>query len=235
MILQWDKAMGRNKDKTAVTRRVMVWDLPVRLFHWSLVFCIAAAWWSGENDAMDWHMRFGYAVLALVLFRLIWGLVGSQTARFNQFVRGPAAILAHLRELAAPGRMAAHAGHNPLGALAVIGLLTVVTVQAVTGLFTSDGIMVDGPLAGKVSGATSALMRTIHKGNFNLLLAIVGLHIAAILLYAGLKRLDLVRPMVTGRAALLASEPAPRIVSLFRAFMVAAIATAAIWALISFA
>jgi len=227
--------MDRKTGGATATHKVIVWDLPVRLFHWSLVGCIAAAWWSAENDAMDWHMRFGYAVLALVLFRLIWGLVGSQTARFSQFVRGPAAIVAHLRELAAPGRMHPHAGHNALGALAVIGLLTVVGVQAVTGLFTSDGIMTDGPLAEKVSGATSALMRTIHKGNFNLLLGIVALHIVAIFTYAGLKRLDLVRPMVTGRAELPKSEPAPRIVSLSRAFMVAAISTAAIWALISFA
>jgi cytochrome b len=229
------KTMSRKTSSDNTIRRVIVWDLPVRLFHWSLVGCIVAAWWSAENDAMDWHMRFGYAVLALVLFRLIWGLVGSQTARFSQFVRGPAAILAHLRELAAPGRMHAHAGHNALGALAVIALLTMVTVQAVSGLFTSDGIMTDGPMVEKVSGATASLMRTIHLVNFNILLAIVALHIIAIFTYAGLKRLDLVRPMVTGRAALPESEPAPRIVSLYRAFVVAAISTAAIWALISFA
>jgi cytochrome b len=110
-----------------------------------------------------------------------------------------------------------------------------VTVQAVSGLFTSDGIMTDGPMVEKVSGATASLMRTIHMVNFNLLLAIVALHIIAIFIYAGVKRLDLVRPMVTGRAALPETEPAPRIVSLSRAFMVAAISTAAIWALISFA
>lgn len=227
--------MDRKAGSATATRKVIVWDLPVRLFHWSLVGCIAAAWWSAENDAMDWHMRFGYAVLALVLFRLIWGLVGSQTARFSQFIQGPAAIIAHLRELTSPGRMHAHAGHNALGALAVIGLLALVAVQAISGLFTSDGIMTDGPLVERVSGATASLMRSIHMGNFNVLLGIVALHIVAIFTYAGLKRLDLVRPMVTGRAALPDSEPAPRIVSLSRAFMVAAISTAAIWALISFA
>jgi cytochrome b len=223
------------KTGSSTSRKVLVWDLPIRLFHWSLVGCMAAAWWTAENDAMDWHMRFGYAVLALVLFRLIWGVVGSQTARFSQFVRGPAAILAHVRELVAPGRMHAHAGHNALGALAVIGLLTVVSVQAISGLFTSDGIMTDGPLVERVSGSTASLMRSIHMGNFNIILGVVALHIVAIFTYAGLKRLDLVRPMVTGRAALPQTEPAPRIVSLFRAFVVAAISTAAIWALISFA
>lgn len=214
---------------------VRVWDLPVRLFHWLLVLLIAAAWWTAENDAMDWHMRCGYAVLTLVLFRLIWGVVGSETARFTQFVRGPSAILHHVRELARPGRMAMHKGHNALGAVAVLALLTVVAIQAVTGLFTSDGILTEGPLAASVSSGTGRLLRSIHFTNFNILLGLVGLHVAAILVYAALKRLDLVRPMVTGRATLPPGEVPPRMVSLWRAIVVAGISIASIWALVSFA
>lgn len=214
---------------------VRVWDLPIRLFHWSLVLLIGAAWWTAENDAMDWHMRCGYAVLTLVLFRLIWGVVGSETARFTQFVRGPAAILYHVRELARPGRMAMHKGHNALGAVAVLALLTIVAIQAVTGLFTSDGILTEGPLAASVSSGTGRLLRSIHFTNFNILLGLIGLHIAAILVYAALKRLDLVRPMVTGRATLSPGEVPPRMVSLSRAIVVAGISIASIWALVSFA
>ncbi|MFV3075661.1 cytochrome b/b6 domain-containing protein [Niveispirillum fermenti] len=216
-------------------RKTLVWDLPTRLFHWLLVLCIAGAWITGEEGAFDWHMRFGYAVLALVLFRLIWGLVGSQTARFASFVRGPSAIMGHLRELRAPGRLPPHAGHNPLGALSVLALLAVVAVQAGSGLFTSDGILTDGPLVPYVTGSVSSLMRTIHMTNFDILLIIVGLHVAAILLYALWKRLDLVRPMVTGRMNLPGNIPAPRIVSLVRAALVAAISITAIWGLVSFA
>lgn len=216
-------------------RKILIWDLPTRLFHWLLVLCIAGAWITGENEAFDWHMRFGYGVLGLVLFRILWGLIGSETARFTQFVRGPAAILGHIRELRAPGRLVPHAGHNALGALAVLGLLLVVAVQAASGLFTSDGIMTDGPLVERVSSSTASLMRFIHLNNFNILLGIAGLHIVAVLAYAVFKRLDLVRPMVTGWVTLPAGIPAPRIVSLVRALVVAAISATTIWALVSFA
>lgn len=216
-------------------RKILVWDVPTRLFHWLLVLCIAGAWITGEREAFDWHMRFGYAVLGLVLFRVLWGLVGSETARFASFVRGPAAIRHHIDELRRPGRLAPHAGHNALGALAVLGLLLVVVVQAGSGLFTSDGVLTDGPLVDRVSGSFAALARAVHLKNFDILLALAGLHIAAILAYAVFKRLDLVRPMVTGRAALPENIPHPRIVSLVRALLVAAISASGIWALVSYA
>lgn len=216
-------------------RKILVWDLPTRLFHWLLVTCIAGSWISAEINAFDWHLRFGYATLGLILFRLLWGLIGSETARFSSFVRGPKAILHDVRELSRPGRLTAHIGHNALGALAVLALLTVVGVQAVSGLFTSDGILTDGPLVDRVSGATASLLRTIHMNNFDILLIMIGLHVAAILAYALFKRLDLVRPMVTGRAALPGNIPAPRIVSLVRAILVAAISASAIWALVRYA
>ncbi|OYQ33569.1 hypothetical protein CHU95_14385 [Niveispirillum lacus] len=215
-------------------RKILVWDLPTRLFHWLLVICIGGSWISAEFNAFDWHLRFGYATLGLVLFRILWGLVGSETARFTSFVRGPKAIWHHIAELRQPGRLSPHVGHNALGALAVLGLLSVVGVQAVSGLFTSDGILTDGPLVDRVSGATASLMRTIHMNNFDILLALAGLHIAAILAYALFKRLDLVRPMVTGRAPLPGNIPAPRIVSLVRALLVTALSGAAIWALVSY-
>lgn len=216
-------------------RKILVWDLPTRLFHWLLVAAVAGAWISGEKEAFDWHMRFGYLALGLILFRILWGLIGSETARFSSFLRGPRDIAHHVAELRAPGRLAPHVGHNPLGALAVVGLLALVGIQAASGLFTSDGVLTDGPLVAHVSGRVAALARTIHLNNFNILLAIIALHVLAIFAYAGLKRLDLVRPMVTGRLAVSDDVAAPRIVSLVRALIVAAISMAAIWGLVSFA
>lgn len=209
-------------------KKAVIWDLPTRLFHWLLVLCMAGSWITGEKEAFDWHMRFGYMILILLLFRLIWGLVGAETARFQHFVRGPSAVLHHLRELAAPSRMLAHAGHNPLGALAVVGLLGLTATQAVSGLFTSDGILVDGPLVAHVSGAVSSVMRQVHLVGFNILLGVIALHVLAILVYAIWKKLDLVRPMLTGRADLPDDAPAPRMVSLARATVVAGISIAAI-------
>lgn len=214
---------------------MMVWDLPVRLFHWGLVISLAGAWWTAETGRMDWHMRCGYAVLTLILFRLLWGVLGSDTARFAHFIRGPRAILSDLRQLLSPGRMRPHRGHNALGALAVLALLGLALLQAGTGLFTSDGIFTDGPLVAWVDGGTAKLLRTIHLSNFDLLLIMVGLHVAAILAYALLKRLDLVRPMVTGRARLADGLPAPRMVSSWRAFVLAGISVAMVWALVGFA
>lgn len=209
-------------------KRAVIWDLPTRLFHWLLVLCMAGSWITGENGAFDWHMRFGYMILILLLFRLIWGVVGAETARFRHFVRGLSAILRHLRELADPGRLPVHVGHNPLGALAVVGLLGLTATQAVSGLFTSDGILVDGPMVAHVSGAVSSVMRQVHLVGFNILLGIIALHVLAILVYAIWKKRDLVRPMLTGRADLPDDAPVPRMVSLGRATVVAGISIAAI-------
>jgi cytochrome b len=189
---------------------VPVWDLPVRLFHWLLVALLGFSWWSAENGHMDWHMRSGYAVLALVLFRIVWGFVGSTTARFVDFVRGPAEVLAHLRQLLARDAPP-HVGHNPLGGLSVVLMLAVVMVQAASGLFASDDILTEGPLYRYVSGATAEWLTSIHRANFDLLLALVVIHVAAIAFYRLYTRQDLVAPMVTGRKRLAAGTPIPRL------------------------
>mgnify|MGYP000874986996 CR=1 FL=1 len=175
------------------SRDVKVWDLPVRLFHWTLVAVIAALWASGEFGKLDIHMQLGAGALALVAFRLAWGVVGSRTARFADFIRGPGAVLAHLR-----GALPARVGHNPLGALSVLLLLTLVLAQGVTGLFTSDDIMTEGPLAQFVSAKTVSLLSTVHRVGFKVLLAAIGLHLAAIAFYRLAKRENLLTPMITG-------------------------------------
>jgi cytochrome b len=173
--------------------KVPIWDLPVRLVHWTLAGLIALSWWSAEYHHDDLHIWSGLAVLTLLIFRLLWGLVGSSTARFATFVRGPRAVLAYLR-----GGWRG-IGHNPLGALSVLALLGLVAVQTGLGLVASDedGLM-EGPLAGLVSLDASASARDLHEDLFDILLAFIALHIAAIIYYK-LRGKGLMKPMVTGR------------------------------------
>ena len=176
--------------------RQPVWDLPIRLVHWLLAGLIAFSWWSVEYHHTDWHIWSGCAVVTLLLFRLLWGLFGSSTARFSSFVRGPGAILGYLR-----GGWSG-IGHNPLGGLSVIALLSDTALQAGLGLIAQDedGIYA-GPLAGLVSSDTSDRARDIHEVNFYVLLALIALHVAAILFYR-LRGRSLIMPMITGKAVL---------------------------------
>jgi cytochrome b len=189
----------RNSDAAAGTVRQAVWDLPTRLFHWLLVALIAFSWWSAEQEQLEWHLYSGYAVLSLLLFRLLWGFFGSSTARFANFVRGPAAVLAYVRD--ARGWRAI--GHTPLGALSVIALLGLIGLQVATGLINNDDDgLVEGPLAPLVSYDFSETAHDVHELLFNVLLALIGLHIAAVLFYRLFLGKELLRPMITGRAAL---------------------------------
>ena len=176
-----------------------VWDLPTRLFHWLLVALIAFSWWSAENGEIDWHIWSGIAVLTLLVFRLLWGFFGSSTARFASFVRGPGALRGYLRD---PDAWRA-AGHSPLGGLSVLALLSLTAIQVALGLISvdEDGLN-EGPLASLVSIDTADAGREFHEAAFNILLAFIILHVAAILYYWLFKRKRLVGPMITGRAEL---------------------------------
>lgn len=193
------------------TTPVKLWDLPTRLFHWMLVIGIGFSWFCAETGGnwMVWHERSGIFLLTLVLFRVVWGFIGSDTAQFRQFLTSPVQALAHLREL--PSRaMAFHAGHNPLGAWMVVALLLAVLAQALTGLFATDDIMTEGPLMGLVSGSTAKLLTSIHHFSFNIILLLSGIHIAAILFYRFYKRTNLIKAMVVGNADWPAQQPHPK-------------------------
>ena len=180
---------------------VRIWDLPTRVFHWALVAGMGFMWFSAEvsDSLLDWHMRVGEFLLALVLFRLLWGVVGSDTARFSQFIRSPGQALSYLKIL--PSRQPSwHPGHNPLGGWMVVAVLLLVLVQAVSGLFISDDILSEGPLYPLVSEAWADRMASVHHQAFDLLLVLIGVHIAAILYYLGFKRTNLLRAMLTGHA-----------------------------------
>ena len=174
--------------------RQPVWDLPVRLFHWTLTALILFSWWSVHNHHTDWHIWSGCAILTLLIFRLLWGFVGSSTARFSTFVRGPRAIAGYWR-----GTWRG-IGHNPLGALSVLALLAAVAVQVGLGLFSEDedGLYM-GPLAQLISVDASDKARDLHETWFNVILVLIALHLIAILYYRARGR-KLTLPMITGRA-----------------------------------
>jgi cytochrome b len=178
--------------------KVRIWDLPTRVFHWLLVLCVVGLVVSGQIGglAMQWHFRLGYVVLSLLLFRLVWGFVGGRWSRFVVFVRSPGAVLRYLRGEVTPDM---EVGHNPLGAWSVLSLLAVALVQVSTGLFSDDEIFNSGPLAHWLSSDWVSLSTRVHtEVNKLVLIALVLLHLAAIVYYRVAKRRDLVRPMLSG-------------------------------------
>lgn len=217
---------------------VRVWDLPTRLFHWTLAVLIALQFATGEFDllSMDWHYRFGYATLALIVFRVAWGFAGSQTSRFADFVRGPATVASYLRQLfsasAPAGAAPAKIGHNPLGGWSVLVILACVLVQAISGLFASDDLDDDGPFADSVSTATVKLMTHVHHLGETLLLVLITLHVVAVLLHWLVKHDNLTWPMLSGRKRVDAAQP--YFVSGWRALFLFALAIAAVAALSGF-
>jgi cytochrome b len=188
-------------------RAVRVWDLPVRAFHWTLVALVLLSWASRELDYMELHRNSGYGVLVLVLFRVIWGFAGTRHARFADFLRPPSAAYAYLRDTAR-GRGQRYLGHNPAGGWSVVAMLACLAVQAITGLFLTDDVLFDGPFHGVLGEQTTHALKKLHDANFTVLLALVGLHLAAIGFYRVAKREDLVRPMLTGVKRLAGESPA---------------------------
>lgn len=213
---------------------VAVWDVPVRLFHWALVLLVGFSWLSGEMEWMTWHMYSGYAVLTLVLFRIVWGFVGSSSARFADFLYGPGAIIAYIKTL--PSRTAAKfTGHNPLGGISVVLILLCVLAQTGTGLFANDDVITEGPLYNLVSKELSDWLTTIHKYNFNVLLALIGVHVAAVLYYLFYKSENLIKPMFTGRKTLppgMTSAPV-RMRGIGVAAVLLAVCAAGVWFLVN--
>jgi cytochrome b len=181
---------------------VRIWDLPVRLFHWAIVLLVPALWATQEWDMLDTHILLGEIMLGLVLWRLLWGVLGSSTARFASFVRGPGAVLRYLR---GGGK---GFGHNPLGGWSVVAMLLLLAVQVGLGLFATDeDALYEGPLAHRVSYETARTIAHRHETVFWVLVALIALHVVAILYYRFIKRDDLITPMFTGRGDAVAGEP----------------------------
>ena len=202
---------------------VQVWNAPTRLFHWAIVVLLGTAWVSQEFIWMDLHVLNGYAMFALLLFRLAWGVCGSDTARFSRFLKSPLVALRHLGRLHRR-EPDTEIGHNAAGGWMVLVMLALLAVQVATGLCANDDANTEGPLARYVGKDWSDWLSHIHAVNFKLIKIAVVAHVVAILAYAVLKRHDLVRPMITGRKDLPDRVTPPALVSPVRAILLLAVA-----------
>ncbi|MCL2913382.1 cytochrome b/b6 domain-containing protein [Shewanella corallii] len=176
---------------------VKVWDFPTRLFHWALVALIGGLWWTADAGEMEWHMVLAYSLGALLLFRVIWGFIGSDTSRFRDFVHGPRTVIGYASSLKTRG-VTPHSGHNPLGGYMVVVMLLAIAAQFTTGLFATDDVFTEGPLYAYVSSNTADWMTWVHKKNFDFILVLVGLHVLAVLVHM-FKGDALLGAMFTGR------------------------------------
>lgn len=178
-----------------MSQKIRVWDLPIRLFHWTLVILFAFSWWSAEQREMEWHQWSGHAVLALLAFRILWGFIGSSTARFSSFIRSPSAVLRYVRSK----DPAPSVGHNPLGGYSAVALLMILLAQVASGLFAVDVDGIEsGPLSFLISFDAGRSAAFVHEVSFNLLLALIVVHLLAIAYYTVIARQPLIRRMLTG-------------------------------------
>ena len=188
----------------------MIWDIPIRLFHWAMVVLIIALWWTAENHYLTYHRYSGYALLMLLIFRLYWGFFGSYTAKFKQFIKSPQGVISHIVDSTLPSGQPApknqlsektkEPGHNPLGGYSVVALLLVLLIQILLGLFSIDIDGFDGgPFADYLDYDLSRSLAEWHEALFNLLLGLISLHLVAILYYRVLRKTNLVTPMILYR------------------------------------
>ena len=188
--------MSRQRSSSA---EAIIWDLPLRVFHWARVICVVVSVVSAKLGATAVHERSGLAVMGLVLFRVIWGGIGSQTARFTTFVKSPAAVLASARHLVI-GQTDNQSGHSALGGYATLLLLMVCLVMAVTGSFSTDDILYDGPFAHLAPDYVNTASR-IHHLTEKILFAVIAMHVLALFIYLWRLKKNLVPAMITGRRA----------------------------------
>ena len=209
--------------------RVRIWDLPTRLFHWLLAALVVYSFTTGKlgGDWLTWHFRSGYAIASLLLFRLLWGFAGSRYARFASFLPSPSGIW---RTLRSRKEIEASAGHSAIGTLSVFTLLIVLLAQVIAGMFANDGTFIEGPWVKFVSSAISDRFSTFHYYNGWLVVALVAVHVAAVVFYLTVRRNDLITPMLTGDKLGLNAIPAEDGAAIrLRAAVLAAIAGAIVY------
>jgi len=181
-----------------VADKHLIWDLPLRIFHWSFAFTILASWYTAEHkeDHIELHMQLGFVALALIIFRILWGVIGPKHARFSQFIPSPKGLIAYLTK---SKKNTTTPGHNPMGALMVILMILLISAQAISGLFINDDVFSSGPYYGSLSSGLEKLMSFLHHNTFDLMIAAIVLHLAAITYYWRVKKQNLVIPMITGK------------------------------------
>jgi len=195
-----EKQDNLNTENSIESKTVKIWDVPVRIFHWSLVTLFIAAYVTnllGPNY-FNYHLWAGYGIIVLVVFRILWGFVGTYHARFFNFVRTPVATTKYALSVLKK-KDVHYLGHNPLGAVMVVALLLAILVQAVTGLFSNDEIINLGPLYGYINDELSLKLTSIHRQLFYWIAGAIFLHIAAVLFHVWFKRDNIVKAMFTGK------------------------------------
>lgn len=190
-----------------MNKKIKVWDIPTRLFHWGMIALIAGLWWSADAGELVWHQVLAYSLMVLVIFRVIWGTVGSDTAKFSHFIKHPNTVLKYIGHIRRDG-VSPSVGHNPLGGYMVIALLCAVILQLSTGLFATDDIFTEGPLYSYVSYDTALWLTWLHKQSFNLILSLAAIHVLAVIVHT-LKGDKLILAMITGykKVAEVPSQP----------------------------
>ncbi|MFC7292626.1 cytochrome b/b6 domain-containing protein [Hirschia litorea] len=235
---QIDKQKSTEEVTNKKGSKRLVWDLPLRLFHWLLVLSIAASW-ATAKAGVEWteiHFLLGYWTAGLLVFRLIWGFVGPKHARFASFIPSVKSVFLYLRGfLKGHGKQAV--GHNPMGALMVFAILAIVGAQVVTGLFASDDILFSGPFNSLVDGKLSETITRLHNFNFDVILFLIFAHISAVLIYLFKKKQNLILPMITGRKSkdVVPDDEAIKSSRLFIALCVVAVSVLIVWGVLSLA
>lgn len=232
-LLNMENTKPNQKKGAPSPEPVVVWDLPTRLFHWLLVLLVIISFVTAKmgGNAMQYHEWSGFAILALLLFRLAWGIVGSHESRFTTFVKGPAAVWRYAAKLLHRDSLRS-LGHNPLGGWSILAMLLALLVQAGTGLFANDDIITEGPLYEWVSKETSDWLTRIHKVNQEGIILLVGVHVLAVLFYFFFKRENLIKPMITGVKPWSGADALPASGRTWIAAVIAGLAAAAVYLLV---
>lgn len=184
-----------------MTQKHLIWDLPLRIFHWSFALTILGSWYTSEQEGelIELHMQLGYVAIGLLIFRVLWGIIGPKHARFSQFIPSPKKLIHYAKNINNPANYQASAGHNPLGALMVVLMIILIALQAISGLFINDDIFSSGPYYGSFSKDFESVMSFLHHNTFDFMIAAIALHLAAIAYYWWVKKQNLVVPMITGK------------------------------------
>jgi cytochrome b len=178
----------------------LIWDLPLRLFHWLLVLSIVASWYTSKQDngLIEYHLQVGYFTLGLILFRSLWGFLGTTHAKFSNFFPSLNKLLSYIQAFNQP-KTINYPGHNPLGSLMVFFMLITIFLQAVSGLFMHDDIFTNGPYYGAIDNNLEAIFVYIHRNSFNVILGAIALHLCAVIFYERVKKQALISAMITGK------------------------------------
>jgi len=205
-------------------QKIKVWDFPTRFFHWSMVFLLGGLWWTADVGEMQYHLICAYVLMTLIGFRFVWGLVGSETSQFKHFIVVPKQAIHYAFKQPKPNSI----GHNPLGGYMVMLLLSLLALQLMSGLFATDEIFTEGPLVYLVSADTAAWLTWLHKTNFNIILAMVVIHVIAVLVHV-IKGDNLVKAMLSGYKNVSSGIAAPKLRSPVLALTIVLVIFTLVW------